>query len=346
MIKHKNTFIKNIYYMLCYAFTNLKFGDMKDISAEEFENIHNLFSKILSEGIGKQLKQGLYREYINRTENISNLRGKINLNGTIKNFLCGRKILSCNYDELSENNLLNQILKTTANLFLHNENVRADYKKILRQEMLFFSEVETITPNLIAWNKIRFVKDNQRYHLLINLCRLILNGMILTTDDGKYRLKSFLDDRNFEILYEKFLLEYYRKHFLQLNPRASQISWAIDEGEKYLLPKMRSDVILSQGKNLLIIDAKFYSNVMQNYFGTQKLHSHNLYQIFTYVKNKSAMMKNSKVSGLLLYAKTDEKFQPNISYNMSGNKISVKTLDLNKNFSDIALQLNEIAKDI
>ena len=109
---------------------------------------------------------------------------------------------------------------------------------------------------------------------------------------------------------------------------------------------MRSDVILSQGKNLLIIDAKFYSNVMQNYFGTQKLHSHNLYQIFTYVKNKSAMMKNSKVSGLLLYAKTDEKFQPNISYHMSGNKISVKTLDLNKNFSDIALQLNEIAKDI
>ena len=331
--------------MLCYAFTNLKFGDIKNISVEEFDNIHNLFAKILSEGIGKQLKQGLYREYINKTANISNLRGKINLNGTIKNFLCGRKILSCNYDELSENNLLNQILKTTANLFLHNENVITDYKKILRQEMLFFSEVETIPHNSIAWNKIQFVKNNQRYVLLINLCRLILEGMILTTEDGKYRLKSFLDDRNFEILYEKFLLEYYRKHFPQLNPRASQISWAIDEGEKNLLPKMQSDVTLSQENNFLIIDAKFYSNVMQNYFDVQKLRSNNLYQIFTYVKNKSAALKNSKASGLLLYARTDENFQPNVSYNMSGNKISVKTLDLNKNFSEIALQLNQIVEE-
>ena len=84
---------------------------------------------------------------------------------------------------------------------------------------------------------------------------------------------------------------------------------------------------------------------MQNYFDVQKLRSNNLYQIFTYVKNKSAALKNSKVSGLLLYARTDENFQPNVSYNMSGNKISVKTLDLNKNFSEIALQLNQIVEE-
>ena len=40
--------------------------------------------------------------------------GKVDVTGTVKNFLSGRKLLSCNYDELSENNLLNQILKTTA----------------------------------------------------------------------------------------------------------------------------------------------------------------------------------------------------------------------------------------
>ena len=239
--------------------------------------------------------------------------------------------------------MLNQILKTTANLFLHNENVITDYKKILRQEMLFFSEVETIPPNSIAWNKIQFVKNNQRYVLLINLCRLILEGMILTTEDGKYKLKNFLDERNFESLYEKFLLEYYKKHFPQLNPRSAQISWAVDD-EKNLLPKMQSDVMLSRGNNFLIIDAKFYSHTTQNYFGTQKLHSHNLYQIFTYVKNKAAQI-NSNVSGLLLYAGTDEIFQPNISYNMSGNKISVKTLDLNKNFPEIAAQLNELVEN-
>ena len=40
-----------------------------DVKKEEFENIHNLFAAILAKGIGQQLKQGLYREYLNKKEN-------------------------------------------------------------------------------------------------------------------------------------------------------------------------------------------------------------------------------------------------------------------------------------
>jgi 5-methylcytosine-specific restriction enzyme subunit McrC len=50
------------------------------------------------------------------------------------------------------------------------------------------------------------------------------------------------------------------------------------------------------------------------------------------------------VVGLILYAKTDETMQPDAEYRMSGNKISVKTLDLNCEFHVIATQLNTIAK--
>lgn len=46
---------------------------------------------------------------------------------------------------------------------------------------------------------------------------------------------------------------------------------------------------------------------------------------------------------MLLYARTDEEIQPDNEYMMSGNKISVKTLDLNRDFSEIAEQLNKIA---
>ena len=41
MIKDKSIFIKNIYYMLSYAFTTLNQGGYEDIATEEFENIHN-----------------------------------------------------------------------------------------------------------------------------------------------------------------------------------------------------------------------------------------------------------------------------------------------------------------
>ena len=77
------------------------------------------------------------------------------------------------------------------------------------------------------------------------------------------------------------------------------------------------------------------------------LHSANLYQIFTYVKNRDTEFGDQphEVSGMLLYAKTDEMIQPDNIYQMSGNQISVKTLDLNQDFSEIAKQLNEIVAE-
>ena len=38
-------------------------------------------------------------------------------------------------------------------------------------------------------------------------------------------------------LYEKFLLEYYRKEHPELSANASQIAWQLDDSENQLLPK-------------------------------------------------------------------------------------------------------------
>lgn len=44
-------------------------------------------------------------------------------------------------------------------------------------------------------------------------------------------------------------------------------------------------------------------------------------------------------------AKTEEEIVPNQEYHMSGNRISVKTLDLNQDFSVIERQLNGIVEE-
>ncbi len=85
---------------------------------------------------------------------------------------------------------------------------------------------------------------------------------------------------------------------------------------------------------------------MQTQYESHTLHSANLYQIFTYVKNKENELKDvsHRVSGMLLYAKTDEMVQPNNTYQMSGNQIDVKTLNLDCDFSEIAGQLDKIVE--
>ena len=331
--------------MLSYAFMNLRQEDFKNISTEKFDNFHNLLAAILAKAIGNQLKRGLYRSYVNRTENLTTMRGKIDLAGTTKNFSEGRRELTCEYDELSENNLLNQILKTTSMILLQHGNVDDEYKAALKKALLFFTNVDIIDHNSIRWNDIRLHRNNQTYLIILGICRLILEGMILTTDDGGYKLSEFADDQRMSRLYEKFILEYYIKEVPQIGAAASKIPWALDDNVALMLPEMQSDIMLTHENNVLIIDAKFYTHTTQNYYDVQKLHSHNLYQIFTYVKNKEMEFgaKPHKVSGMLLYARTDEAIQPDNVYQMSGNQISVKTLDLNREFSEIAAQLNEIA---
>ena len=183
--------------------------------------------------------------------------------------------------------------------------------------------------------------------MLISLCQLIIEGMLLTTDTGEYKLASFIDNQRMNRLYEKFILEYYAKECPQVKATASQIPWSLDDGIGTMLPIMQSDIMLSRGDDILIVDAKYYTHTTQTQYNVHTLHSGNLYQVFTYVKNKDAEYGSQphSVSGMLLYAATDEAIQPDSSYHMSGNKISVKTLDLNRDFSEIAAQLNLIVDE-
>lgn len=347
MTKDKNILWKNIYYMLSYAFTTLNQSNYEDVTAEEFENIHDLLAAILSKGIGQQLKQGIYREYINRTEEMAVVRGKIDIPGTIRNRIVRKRVLTCEYDELSENNLLNQILKTTVLFLLRHADVKPAYKDDLKKEILFFANVDTIDLTSIRWSAIPFQRNNQTYRMLISLCQLIIEGMILTSETGEHKLASFIDEQRMSRLYEKFILEYYSKEFSEINVSAAQIPWALDDGIGTMLPIMQSDITLAVGNRVLIIDAKYYTHTTQTQYDAHTLHSNNLYQIFTYVKNRDVKfgVTPHEVSGMLLYAHTDETIQPDGVYKMSGNKISVRTLDLNQEFSVIAAQMNAIVEE-
>lgn len=110
---------------------------------------------------------------------------------------------------------------------------------------------------------------------------------------------------------------------------------------------MRSDITLEYYGKTIIIDAKFYSRMLQynSLYNTKTIHSNNIYQIFSYVKNKDVKHDGS-VSGILLYAKTEDEKILDENYKMSGNSISVKTLDLNQDFSLIKDTLDKIALNI
>lgn len=336
--------IQNIYYMLAYAFQVLNEQGYRNIATEDFENTAELCAAILARGINTQIKRGLGKEYIPRTEALSSLRGKIDITESIKTQALQRKQLVCSYDELSVNSYMNRIIKSTVLLLLRADITKAR-KKELRKLLVFFDDVDVIDLYSVNWN-MQYNRNNQTYRMLISICYLVVKGLLQTQSDGTTKLMDFLDEQRMHRLYEKFILEYYRKEYPQITANASQIPWQLDDDMSAMLPVMQTDIMLSHGEKTLIIDAKYYAHSTQIQYDKHTLHSGNLYQIFTYVKNKEAELADRphEVSGMLLYAKTDEDIYPENAYRMSGNRIEVRTLNLDGDFDSIRSQLDGIAE--
>lgn len=151
--------------MLSYAFQVLNENGYSNISTEEFENTADLFAAILSKGISLQLKRGLNKSYIDITEPLSAIKGKINVSDSIKTRSIMKSQLVCSYDEFSENCYFNKILISTVFLLLKADISKAR-KKELKNLMLYFTNVDLIDVYSIDWH-IKYNKNNQSYHLLL-----------------------------------------------------------------------------------------------------------------------------------------------------------------------------------
>lgn len=330
--------------MLAYAFQILSEQGYKDLAAEEFENTAELCAAILAKGISSQVKRGLGKEYLPKTEALSSLRGKIDVSESLKAQAFLRKQMVCTYDEFSVNSYMNRVVKSTV-LALLRADISKTRKKELRKLLVFFDDVESIDLSAIDWN-MRYNRNNQTYRMLISICYLVVKGLLQTQADGTTRLMDFLDEQRMCRLYEKFILEYYRREYPQITANASKIEWQLDDDVKEMLPAMLTDIMLSYSDKTLIIDAKYYAHTTQLQYSKHTLHSGNMYQIFTYVKNKDLQLaeRSHEVSGMLLYARTDEDVYPEKEYRMSGNRIGVRTLNLDGDFTMIRAQLNEIVE--
>lgn len=325
--------IKNIYYMLSYAFSILREEKFKKVEIEEFDNIFEMLASIISKATSSLIKRGLGKNYISRIEETSLPHGKIDIAGSIKSNLINKHKLICEYDDYLPDTYLNQIIKLTMMLLIKQE-INLKLKKELKVLLMYFKDVSIINYYSINWN-ITYNKNNQHYELLIGLSYLVLKGMLQTQSDGSIKLMNFIDEQRMSKLYEKFILEFYKKECSWMKVTSSKINWQLDNEDCDNLPSMQSDIMIENNNKILIIDAKYYSNNMQEYFDKKSIISTNLYQIFTYVKNKQYEDSSKEVLGMLLYAKTNSEIQPDNFYIMSGNKLFIKTLDLSSEFKNI-----------
>lgn len=337
--------IRNIYYMMAYAFRAIDVKEFQKLASESFEHLDDLLAAILNIGISLQRKRGFERNYLEQNEDIAGLRGRLDLSKTARLIMSGKQQTHCYFDEFNEDTYKNRILKRCAEMLLRNKDVDDIRHRDLKRSLLALRDVSSIDEYRIDWSRLKYHRNNASYRMLMNVCYLIIDRELLSENGEDKQLATFEDVRKLSSLYENFVLEYYRTHHPELKTDARIVKNGIGANAPAFLPSLCTDITLESDNGILIIDTKCYGRILSSNYGHEILSPAHRNQIFSYVMHES--YGNEKpVQGMLLYALTEHEQAMHESWEELDHTFHCFTLNLGQDFKDIAKQLDEIAQFI
>ena len=344
--------IQNVFYMFSYIWEKVEYLDTKFLdNNDDFDSI-DILSKLYLENVKYIMKKGIYKEYKEIKEEIKGIRGKIDFKDSLNNLSFDNAKAVCIYDELLENNLINQIIKTTAYKLYKTENINSNHKKELNNVLLYFNQVETINVTKKSFENLKFNKNNYYIYYMILICELINDSLMLSENKGSFKFLDILDDdKKMQQIFELFVFKYYEKKLKGYTVSyQKKLNWNMFNGNQNIVPEMRLDIYLENEEESIIIDTKYYPNFLKNsYYSDDKrtLISGNLYQMYTYLNHLNS---SKKTKGILLYPyngeEISEKYDINImnQNNINDSILQIQTIDLSKNWREIEKELNSIIK--
>lgn len=338
--------IENIYYLLCYAWNKLEEKERVNVSVDDKTELLDLFAKILINGTKILLKRGIDRSYIDFTDEIAGVKGKIQISQTLKSNLLFKQRTICTFDTFSSNILTNRILVSTIYSLSRTKALDKDLKKELITLQRMFSGIELIQINNSLFSQIKLNRNNRFYGFLMNVCQIIYENTLPSEEKGSYKFTDFTrDERKMNQLFEAFIRNFYRIEQSKYNiVKKETIDWQFDydQIDSYqFVPKMETDITLENNSEKIIIDAKYYRETMTVNYDKERIKSNNLYQLFSYLLNQEdSTPKTVNAKGILLYPTIEKDYD--LQYKYKTHTIEIRTINLNSNWKLIANRLKEI----
>ncbi|EPB8161719.1 TPA: hypothetical protein I9092_001222 [Clostridium perfringens] len=296
-------------------------------------------------------RRGFNKYYLRNEDELSSLRGKINVSTSIKGQALFSRKLFCEFDEFCKDIKLNKILKTTLNLFLKSPNLDKELREKLIKLKVYFSGINEVKLSKELFSSLRYNRHNNHYKVLINISQLLYEGLITNEEDGEFKFSAFIKENQMAKLYEKFILNFYKvnldsKVYKVYSPKIKwKLTGEIDEEALELLPEMRTDIVIENKieKTQLIIDAKYYEEtlVSSGWGSRKKIRTSHLYQILAYVNNSDF---DGEVSGILLYPTVNEELKKILF--LCEKQIYIRTINLNNDFNKLYLYLKSFITNL
>lgn len=337
--------IRNIYYLLSYAWDQAGYGSDVLLGTDSFEDVDNLYAALMDISLGNLYKRGFRSEYHDKHEAIAGIRGKLHLSETLKSGLLAKGKTWCEFDEFSVDNNLNQIIKNAIRVLLKSKSLSHQNVLNLRQHLSQFSEVTDLESAQIQQMKVRFNTHNLQYRFIFELCNLIRRSISISQDTQDIHLKSFIENETemFRI-FESFVLNFYKRELNGLKVgRDSRLRWQIEAKSDFFaerVPDLNTDISIFYPDKTFVIDTKFYQEALVSNRGRPKYRREHLSQLMEYLR--ISQRDYGKVAiGALLYPTVNQTLFD--SGTIEGFSICVATVDLSQSWESIHKSLIELA---
>lgn len=330
--------------MLCYSWDKLEYINKNKIGIEESKDIQNLLCRVLVDEVDILIKKGIYRKYNDFNESSSIIKGKINFKESIKYKSTKQCKVNYSYDELDENILINSIIKTTLFNLIKLDDLSIENKNKIKRIISYFNCIDNINLGKRIFKSIKFNKMNKSYKFSINICELIFDNLLITKNGDKVEFYDFIqDERKMAYLFESFVRNFYKRELSGAKVYRENISWDFSGEFLEFLPIMQTDISLEHNNKKYIIDTKYYKKSLVTNYGSEKIISGNLYQIFSYLKNNENKSNKDKfATGILLYPRIDKSLD--LEYTMENHNINIYTVNLDSKWITINDRLLSLIK--
>ncbi len=207
-----------------------------------------------------EMTQGMIRTYIERNENLNVLRGRLRIEQQFKQNLAHRERLFCQYDELSEDNVHNQVLKYVLKILLKMAVGNRAHLQVA-ELLMRFDTISDVAVDAAVLDLLNFDRSTTRYEPIFDQCRWFMEGMHPDVLAGKETCASFLFDMN--RLFEAYVGAELRKKAwgegLRVREQGPQKYFAYRKDTDKNVFVMKPDVSLMDENNqvVAIADAKW-----------------------------------------------------------------------------------------
>jgi 5-methylcytosine-specific restriction enzyme subunit McrC len=302
--------IANLYYLLSYASDILPITGYTSVGVVPTVKVQNLFARLLIDETTSLVRKGLDQGYLEESYSSSIIRGRVDFQDSIRKGSLVRRMVTITVAELTHDVLHNQILKTTLLNLASVKDLDSDLKTQLISISRCLPDVCQIVLSEKIFRQVQLNAHISEYRFILDVCAIVFDSLLPDEASGTYRFRDFLrDERAMARLWEKFLLNFYRRHAVGFQVHSKHMFWNGYSDMSSLLPQLRTDVWLENADKIIIVDAKYYVTtlVRDRSSSRLKLKSEHVNQMFVYMSNAKLHASLTKsVSGVLLYPMVDD----------------------------------------